>query len=495
MMMELLLVYYYKKIKGKTVELNNRGISFINLLFLLWAAGELIGFLLGYKLVSSWALRYLIGSSCGAGAGWFVYRKALSFERRSPDFFDLRQSKANPDDKRRESITKQANRSEDLKASNNSWTDSFSVQSGLQPIFDQNENRQSEKRPELRPEQKLESSSENKPEVKVRPEQTHESWAQEKPKVKVRTEYKPETDVGFRTPAPKTVAPAVPTTVRTPAPKTVAPAVPTTARTPDPKTVAPAVPTTARTPDPKTVAPTVPTTVYESVAATNRNIFHFPYSELVSINELLVGTYGPQTVNDLSISECQWFGTFKAKYEKQEIKAALMILENALCEDLTNGLIWLLFGVLYKDFYHDYDKALQFCLTGAKRCNTYKTALLTEAGELLLYGKKDLVNAIKFFSLAIVAITDVSRAWGNPNVEGCIAQERAFHFIRVLLTAFNFKDYRLYLERNIQFTTGMDQALIEKVLAICAEFPFRTEIEQQISRMFPLIIEKVQALG
>jgi hypothetical protein len=229
--------------------------------------------------------------------------------------------------------------------------------------------------------------------------------------------------------------------------------------------------------------------------ATNNNIFQFPYNELLSINELVIGEYGSQTVQDGSIAEFQWFESFKAKYESREVKAALTILEKAISEDRNNGLIWLLFGVLYKDAHHDFDKALQFCLTGAKRCNTYKTALLTEAAELLLLGKKDVLNAFKFFCLAIIVITDGSKAWGNPNANGCIAQERAFHFVRVLLTAFNFTDYRLYLERNIHFSTGMDQTLIENVLALCAESSFHAEIEQLISQMFPLIIEKLQSMA
>jgi hypothetical protein len=227
----------------------------------------------------------------------------------------------------------------------------------------------------------------------------------------------------------------------------------------------------------------------------NRNFFQFPYGELLSLNELMIGEYGQQTVKDLSIGAYPWFVQFKTKYDNREVKAALMILENVLCEEANNGLIWLLFGVLYKEVHQDYDKALQFCLTGAKRCNLYKISLLTEAAELLLLRKKDLMNAFKFFCMAVIAITEDSKAWGDSNVEGCIAQERAFHFIRVLLTAFNFTDYRLYLERNIRFCTGLDQKLIENVLSLCAESPFRTEIEQLISQRFPLIIEKLQALA
>jgi hypothetical protein len=401
--MELILLYLIKKVKAKTAELDHNDASYINLLVLLWLAGELLGFFLGSKLVSSGWLIYLIAASCGAVAGLIVYRKVMSLEQRNPDYFDLRQSKEYPYlNEEPELLTKKADMLEVLKERKKQKVEPLTPDLTPQANFVIKDNNKRENKPEYKPENKL------------------------------------ETNIGFKA---------------------------------------------------------KDETGNEQITATNSNIFQFPYNALLSVNELVVGEYGSQTVKDRSISECKWFDKFKDKYENREIKAALIILENALYEDINNGLIWLLFGVLYKDVYHDFNKALQFCLTGAKRCNFYKIALLTEAAELLLLEKKDILNAFKFFCLAIIAITDDSKAWGNPNTDGCIAQERAFHFVRVVLTAFNFNDYRLYLERNIRFSTGMDQTLIENILAICAESPFRTEIEQQIPQMFPLIIEKLQVLG
>jgi hypothetical protein len=413
--MELILIFLIKKVKAKADELNHNGILYINLLVLLWLAGELLGFFLGSRLVSSGWLIYLIAASCGAGAGMLVYCKVMSLEQRTPDYFDLRQSREYPYlNEDPELLSSKAERIEVLKERNKPKAESLPLNPIPQANVVLKANSNLDQKPEFKPELRPEIKSENKP------------------------ANKPETAIGFK--------------VQNDAGN-------------------------------------------QSSVATNNNIFQFPYSELLSVNELIVSVYGNQTVKERSIAECKWFDKFKAKYENREIKAALIVLENALYEDPDNGLIWLLFGVLYKDVYRDFNKALQFCLTGAKRCNSYKIALLTEAAELLLFGKKDLVNAFKFFCWAIIAITENSKAWGNPKVDGCIAQERAFHFIRVLLTAFNFNDYRLYLERNIRFSTGMDQTLIENVLAICAESPFRTEIEQQIPQMFPLIIEKLQALG
>ena len=233
----------------------------------------------------------------------------------------------------------------------------------------------------------------------------------------------------------------------------------------------------------------------ERVTAANNRFFKFPYSELFPLEELFSSEYGLQTVKDQPASEFDWFSQFKMRYENREIRAALSVLENALYEDIENGFIWLLYGGIYKDIYQNYEKALQFCLTGAKRCNSYKSALLTEAAEVLLLGMKNVPLSIQFFCYAITVLTEASKAWDHPGATGAITQERAFHYIRIFLTVYNFNDYRMYLERNVRFHTGLDQKLIERVIAICNESSARAEAEVLIRNLFPLIIEKLQALG
>jgi hypothetical protein len=481
--MELILIYFFIKVKAKAAEIGqqHKGISYLKSLFLCWLAGELLGAVFGFKLTFSWAFRYLIGSSCGIGAGWLVYRKIMSLEQRYPDYFDLRQSKTYPDiDAEPELITKKSNPCAELKRNDHLKTKSLPIQEPLQSNPNYHQATRPATEPETNPEYTMKIESEMKPEytVKVKPEIKPEY----KPEIK--PEYKPEIKLGLWADY-KGNKPRLGAEYHSEIPLEPEP---------EPENQAETKPHYRPETNIGFKIPTE-TAAEEADATIGRHIFQFPYSELSSINELVIGEYGHQTVKDHAIANCPWFEKFKAKYENRNFKAAAMILEDTLCEDLNDGLTWLMFGILYKDGYQDFDKALQFCLSGARRCNSYKIALLTEAAELLLIGRKDILNAFKFFCLAIVAITDSSKAWGNSGINGCIAQERAFHFIRVLLTAYNFHDYRLYLERNIQFSTGLDQALIEKVLAIATESPFRTEMEERIPQLFPAIIEKVQALG
>jgi hypothetical protein len=485
--MELILIYFYQKVKAKTAELDYKANRYVWGLVLLWAVGETAGLLVACKFFEAWWLRYLIGAGCGFIPGWLVYRKVLGLEPQSPEYFDLGSTAAfSYLDEQPEPITEKSGRSEAFKEKNDA------MRQAAQTEPTPPSNGIGFNHPEFKPDYRPEYKADIRPKVitETNPEtlrsraptgfERFETFKEKNDAMRQPAQTEPtppSNDIGFNHPEFKPdYRPEYKADIR-------------------PEVITETNPGTLRSRTPSGFKTTPVETGNGSYDGINRNFFQFPYGELLSLNELIIGEYGQQTVKDFSIAACPWFDQFKAKYENREIKAALMILENMLCEEANSGLIWLLFGILYKDVYQDYDKALQFCLTGAKRCNSYKITLLTEAAELLLLGKKDLVNAFKFFSMAVIAITEESKAWGDPNIDGCIAQERAFHFIRVLLTAFNFTDYRLYLERNIRFSTGLDQKLIENVLSLCAESPFRTEIEQMISRIFPLIIEKLQALA
>jgi hypothetical protein len=501
--MELILIYFFQKVKAKTAELDYDAVRYVWELVLLWATGEVVGFFLAFKFTGSWWLRYLIGVGCGFIPGWLVYLRVLGLESQSPDYFDLGSSASFPYvDERPEPVAKKSEQLEVSQGKNDLRSEPVGAEPALsstgiglyQPKYKPSESRaefrpenSAEFRPESRAEFRPESRAEFRPESRAefRPENSAEFRPENRAEFRPenRAEFRPESRAEFR---PENRAEFRPENRAEFRPENSAEFRPEFITQNNMETSQPRTSVSFKTPV---------ETGNEPNDSANRNFFQFPYGELLSLNELMIGEYGRQTVKDLSIGAYPWFVQFKTKYDNREVKAALMILENVLCEEANNGLIWLLFGVLYKEVLQDYDKALQFCLTGAKRCNLYKISLLTEAAELLLLGKKDLMNAFKFFCMAVIAITEDSKAWGDSNVEGCIAQERAFHFIRVLLTAFNFTDYRLYLERNISFCTGLDQKLIENVLSLCAESPFRTEIEQLISQRFPLIIEKLQALA
>lgn len=446
--MEIILLYFIiNKIKIRTKEYEYNSAPHIKLAVILWLMGESVGFLAGMKLFSSWLVIYLMAVACGSLGGFFVFYKVMRLPKRNLDYFDLRQSKVYPYLGEESADTTKQKESEDNDV----------------PFWVAQPQPQSKPQTQSQPQSQPQPQSQSQPSI-LEPQKAVFNEVPNAVRKDLRNESTPaafsevqKTGLGvFGEPQPP-VKESVPEQSMT------------------------FMNRTEKTEEP--------------IAATKTNLFKFPYSELLPLDDLYVSDYGVQTVKDQPVSEFAWFGQFKSRYENREIRLALTVLENALLHNADNGFIWLLYGGLYKDVYQNYEKALQFCLTGAKRSNSYKSALLTEAAEILLLALNNIPLAFKFFCHAVTAITETSKAWGQPGSPGAISQERAFHYIRIFLTVYNFNDYRLYLERNVKFHTGLDQALIERVIALCNESPSRNEVEALIRHLFPLIIEKLQSLG
>jgi hypothetical protein len=429
--MELLLIFFIKKIKALTAEVGLDSVPRIKLLVLAWLIGEALGFFIAAQLSRAGWLIYLVAASSGVFGGLLVYRYVLRLTQRSPDYFDLRSASSYP----------------------------FSPETAVETV-ENNLERQ-------------ETTPENPGRIAVT----------------LKADLTQQESVMLKLP-PRSVN--------------------QTASGPNDQTITPTASQSSNQPaNPPIIQPTNQTATlasnlkfqpqnevaWEPTAVTNNHIFKSPSSELLSVNELLIAEFGLQTVKDRPASEYEWFEKFKVNYDNREIRAALLVLEDAFSDDADNGLIWLLYGILYKEVDQNHEKALQFFLSGAKQCDCYKTALLTEAGELLLLEMKDVPQAFKIFCLAVLAVTDNSKAWDDPASPGAFPQERAFQFVRILLTAFNFNDYRLYLERNVRFHISLEQTLIEKILSLCSAPLLNGEMEGVISQMFPLVIEKLQSLA
>jgi hypothetical protein len=479
--MELLLIFFIKKIKALTAEVELDSLPRIKLLFLAWLIGEALGLFIASQLFRAGWLIYLVAASGGVSGGLLVYRYVLRFTQRSSDYFDLRSASSYPFSLEI-AVEKVENK---LEQPENSGAIDTTLKTDLtqpEPVMPQ---------PNPRPATQTAETVENKLE-------RHETEPENPRDATLKTDLtQPEPVMPQLNPWPanQTAVGAngqtITSTASEPSNQPTSPPVIQLTN----QTATPAREQSEEQPASNLESQPQNKTIWESTAVTNSDIFKFPDSELLAINELLNAEFGLQTLKDRPASEYEWFAKFKVKYDNHEISAALLVLENAFSDDADNGLIWLLSGVLYKEGYQNYEKALQFFLSGAKRCERYKTALLTEAGELLLLEKKDIRQAFKIFCLAVLAITDGSKAWDDPASPGALPQERAFQFMRVLLTAYDFQDYRLYLERNVRFHISLEQTLIEKILALCSA-PFLTEqMKEVILQMFPLVIEKLQSLA
>lgn len=481
--MELIAIYFIiQKIKARTEEYEYNCTPHIKLAVILWLAGEILGFLLGSIFFRSmWFLTYLTAVIFSSLGGFFVYYKVMNLPKRNVDYFDLRQTKTYPY----------------LEPEGTGQTQA------LKPEMTQRiEKPVQRQEPDTREEDftpfwmtQLNQAQQEKETIATQRFTKVQNETQSAPNQPM---FAPNAAKGFQTPETKVpeAKPQEPKAPNFPFEEQKTPEYPFQ----DPK--APE----SRYQEPKATEFKMPEKLLEpkprfekkeeniSYTGTNQG-FKFPYNELLPVEDLLVGEFGLQTVKDRPVSDFDWFMNYKAKYDSHEVRGAMVILEKALYQNLDNGFIWLLYGVLYKDVYQNYEKALQFCLTGAKRCNTYKSALLTEAAEILLLGMHNIPASFTFFCHAVKAISEHSKAWGQSGATGAVSQERAFHYMRVLLTIYNFNDYRLYLERNVRFHTGLDQALIERVIALCSESTSRQEVEMVIRHLFPTIIEKMQSLG
>jgi hypothetical protein len=536
--MELLLIYFFcKKIRERTVKFEYPSTPYIIAAVAIWLIGEVGGFLLGLKLFSSGLYGYLL-AICGSTMGAFlVYQWVMRLPKRNIDYFDLRQTKKFLEEVAQDS--KDSKESKKSKKDNPNASSQAKAEAGsetkpfLQGFHSQNTDAEPESKPESKPKsesflqgfrsQNADAEPESKPKSEsflqgfrsrnadAEPESKPKSEsflqgfrsrnADTEPESKPESESflqgfhsqnadaEPDTKTFFTDFRDKNVA-----TVET---ERIAPPENPTARH------STSIRETAVTAMPESNPPASQSANFMPPAAENITSrlkpvnpeLKFPDSELHPLERLISAEYGFQTVPDRLYSDYEWYDSFNYKYNNHEIRAALIALEKAMDANIDNGLPWLLYGRLYKEEYQNYDKALQFCLTGALRCNSFKVALLTEAAEILLLEKQDLINGFCFFCYAILAITEGSKAWGGPELAGAPIQERAFHIIRIYLSVFNFTDYRLYLERNVRFITRLDQPVIERVLTVFKGSPLTEETVKLIPQLFPLIIEKLQVLA
>jgi hypothetical protein len=439
--MELLLIYFFsRKIKERTVKFEYNSTPFLIVAVVLWLLGEVGGFFLGLKMLSSGLYGYLL-AICGSTLGAFLaYQWVMSLPKRNIDYYDLRQTKKFLEEIAGDSQTEKKNSHKaSLRLKNEGSTESKPFFKGFK-----------DKNTELE---------------RIVPDPVpHAATSPATSFMAINLTANPESRPVL---SPSQTKPApVQSPIQSPIQSPVQ--------------------------NPYTPLPeNLPRRRLEPINPELK----FPDSELYPLDKLISSEYGFQTVQDRFYSEHEWFDSFNFKYTNKEIRASLLALERALEADIDSGLPWLLYGRLYDEVYQNYDRALQFCLTGALRCNSYKSALLTEAAEILMLKKKDLPGGFRFFCYAILAVSEASKAWGNPELAGALSQERAFHFIRIYLSVYNFTDYRLYLERNVRFQTGLDQSVIENVLTVFNGSPPAEEIVKLIPQLFPQIIEKLQTLA
>jgi hypothetical protein len=468
--MELLLIYFFtKKIKERTVKFEYNSTPFIIVAVALWLIGEVGGFFIGLKIFSSGLYGYLL-AICGSTLGALLaYQWIKSLPKRNIDYYDLRQTKKFLEEVATDAKKEKKNSPKaSLRVKNGSGSESTTFFKAFRT-----QNTGSDTIPPAVP------PGSTPPVTPIMEEK-------QTPNMKSVPVLSPE-----REPEPVSVPVPASAPVLTPVPASAPVLTPVPASAPVLTPVPASAPVSTPLPVQQPLSENLPRRRREPVNPELK----FPESELYSLDKLISAEYGPQTVQDRFYSEHEWFDGFNFKYTNKEVRASLIALAKALEATIDDGLPWLLYGRLYNEVYQDYDKALQFCLTGAWRCNSYKSALLTEAAEILMLGKEDLPGGFRLFCQAILAITEASKAWGDPELAGSLTQERAFHFIRIYLSVYNFTDYRLYLERNVRFQTGLDQSVIERVLKVFNGSAAAEETVKLIPQWFPLIIEKLQTLA
>jgi len=233
------------------------------------------------------------------------------------------------------------------------------------------------------------------------------------------------------------------------------------------------------------------------IDTSDSKVFSIPKSiqeKIESIEALLKYDYGCQTIIAPDALTYEWYKKFNKCKQDEDFSTAINILEIAIQNDTDNGLPWIQLGFLFEDIFEDNEAALQLYLTGAKKCDSYRTYNLQASAEILLLKFFDIPNSLLFFLKTILSISKDTKRFGVKHIQNLnTSQERAFQFTKLFLKKYSYHEYYQILY-DIKLATCLNDDYIKKIETILISDKSEQITRNIIDEVFPKVINHLNKI-